>query len=335
MDIGKLLRQKIDLKTKPKGSLGLLEQIAFKIGKIQDTLTPNLSKPHILIFAADHGIAQEGVSAYPPEVTYQMVQNFLNGGAAINVFCKQHNIELKIIDAGVNFDFGEIPTLITAKTGKGTANFLYQDAMTAEQFKRNLEYGKNITQQVLQTGCNIIGFGEMGIANTSAATLIIATLLDLPVADCVGRGTGLTAQQVIHKQDVLRQAYTFHQLDKADVLAVLQKVGGFEIVQICAGMLAAYRQGATILIDGFIASAALVAAQNIEKDILNNCIFCHLSDEYAHQFVLEKLGVDAILKMNMRLGEGTGCALAYPVIASAVAFLNEMSSFEEANVRQQ
>ena len=200
------LQHKIDFKTKPLGALGFLEQLAHKIGMVQQTTSPKLIQPHMVVFAADHGIATAGVSAYPQEVTYQMVMNFLGGGAAINVFCKQNNIQIKIVDAGVNFDFPEGLDLIDKKVRKSSRNMLNEPAMTIEEYQQALENGKSVVKEISGTGCNVIGFGEMGIGNTSSSSLLMSQLFDIPIGNCVGRGTGLNDIQLLKKQQILEQA---------------------------------------------------------------------------------------------------------------------------------
>lgn len=325
------LQHKIDFKTKPLGALGHLENLAYKIGKVQNTVSPQLSKPHMIVFAADHGIATAGVSAYPQEVTYQMVMNFIGGGAAINVFCRQHGIEIKIVDAGVNFDFPEGLNLIHKKVRKSSRNILEEPAMTFEEYQQGLENGRSVVAEIAGTGCNIIGFGEMGIGNTSASSLMMSQLFTIPITDCVGRGTGLNDSQLQNKINILTEAIDKYPHVKT-VDEITQTFGGLEIVQIMGAMEEAYQQNMLIMIDGFIASVAIASVWKKNPGILNNCIFCHVSDEQAHQKLLELMGQKAILNLNLRLGEGTGCALAYPLIQSAVNFLNEMSSFENAQV---
>ena len=325
------LQHKIDTKTKPLGALGQLEQLAHQIGAIQQTLSPQLIKPAVVVFAGDHGIAKHGVSAYPQEVTFQMVANFLAGGAAINVFAQQHQINLKVVDAGVNFDFENAPNLIHAKIGHGTQSFLHQKAMTAAQVQACLDKGAEIVTEIHETGCNIIGFGEMGIGNTSAASLLMSTLCAFPLEDCVGRGTGVNDKQLDNKLNVLKEAQQFHgQLDTP--LEILQTFGGFEIAQMAGAMLEAYRKNMVILVDGFIATSAFLVAYKMDAQILKNAIFCHQSDESGHKKLLGYFNAQPILKLNLRLGEGTGCALAFPIIQSAIAFLNDMASFESAGV---
>jgi nicotinate-nucleotide--dimethylbenzimidazole phosphoribosyltransferase len=325
------LQHKIDFKTKPLGALGTLEKLALQIGTVQNSLSPALQNPTIVVFAGDHGIAKESVSAYPQEVTFQMVSNFLNGGAAINVFCKQHNIDLKIVNSGVNFDFESNPNLIDAKIANGTNSFLQAKAMTETQVNQCFAKGHEIVSKVFETGCNVIGFGEMGIGNTSSAAMLMSYLCDLPIEKCVGRGTGLDDAQLENKISILKKAQSFHgKID--DEKEILQTFGGFEIAQMCGAMLAAFEKNMLILVDGFIATSAFLVAFKLNADIKNNAIFCHLSDESGHQNLLKYLKAEPLLKLNLRLGEGTGCAIAYPIIESAVAFLNNMASFESAAV---
>ncbi len=323
------LQEKIDNKTKPVGALGELEKLAEQIGRIQNTLNPKLSNPTILVFAGDHGI--QGVSAYPSEVTAQMVLNFLQGGAAINVFCQQHNIALEIIDAGVNYDFPSTSQLIDAKIAKGTQNYLHAKAMTMAELTLCFEKSEKIVETVFQDGCNIIGFGEMGISNTSSASLIMSQLCSIPLAQCVGRGTGLNDEQVQKKLEQLTQAQNHHK-NVTGAKNILATYGGFEIAQICGAMLAAYQKNMLLMIDGFIASTAFLVAQQIKPTIQDNAIFCHLSGEQGHKLLLDYLNATPLLQLRMRLGEGTGCAVAYPIINLSVAFLNQMASFDSAGV---
>ena len=328
------LQGKINAKTKPQGALGHLEEIALRIGLIQGTLTPQLKNPHIVVFAADHGIAREGVSAYPQEVTYQMVMNFLKGGAAINVFCRQHGIAVKVVDAGVNFDFSPDLGLIHAKMAKGTQNFLTEKAMTPQQCAQAMDQGAAIVEDISRQGCNVIGFGEMGIGNTSSASVLMSELCHIPVAECVGRGTGVDAARLQHKIDTLKQAVAWHKKSTGtqDIRDVLATFGGFEIVMMCGAMLQAAQLKMVLLVDGFIATTAFLAAYHISPGVKDYAFFCHQSDEHGHARVLQFLEVRPILNLSMRLGEGTAAAVAYPVIQSAVNFLNEMASFESAGV---
>ena len=327
----KEIKNKIDFKTKPLGSLGVLEDIATQICLVQNSLTPTLTNPTLLVFAADHGIAKDGVSAYPAEVTPQMVLNFLKGGAAINVFCKQNNIALKVVDAGVNFDFEKSEKLIDSKIAKGTKSFLTENAMTAAELELCFTKANKLIETIYKTNCNIIGFGEMGIGNTSSASMLMSVLCDIPIKECVGRGTGLDDVQLNRKTGILKKAQANHQKPK-DTKELLQFFGGFEIAQICGAMLAAYEKNMIILVDGFIATSAFLCAYAINPKIKINAIFCHQSDEQGHKKMLDFLKVKPILNLGMRLGEGTGCAIAYPIIQSAVNFMNEMASFESAGV---
>lgn len=328
------LLEKINFKTKPTGALGKLEEIALKIGLIQQSETPSLQKPHIVVFAGDHGIALEGVSAYPQEVTYQMVLNFLGDGAAINVFTRQHDIDLTVVDAGVNHEFGEIDDVRfkDEKIGFGTESFLNNPAMTDEQCELAIKKGAEIVNEIHKVGTNIIGFGEMGISNTSSASLIMSSLLEIPVLECIGKGTGLDQQGLDHKIAVLSVAQANHSLDSNDPFKVLKTFGGFEIAMMCGAFLKAAELKMTIMVDGFIASASFLCAYALNHQVLEYAIFCHQSNEQGHQKLLDALDVNPVLNMNMRLGEGTGCALAYPVIKSSLHFLNEMSSFKDAGV---
>jgi len=328
------VQQMINNKTKPLGALGRLEEVAMQICLIQQTLTPKLQNPHLLVFAADHGIAHEGVSAYPQEVTWQMVMNFLGGGAAINVFCRQHNIKLKVVDAGVNYDFPKnAEGLIHNKIQKGTANFSKTPAMSFEQVEACLRSAGDIVNTIAQEGCNVIGFGEMGIANTSAAAVLMSALCNIPIEKCVGRGTGLDDAALKRKVAILSAALIKHG-KPGSILETVAAYGGFEIVQIAGAILKAAEHRMIVLIDGFIATSAYLFAQAIDSSVKDYCIFCHQSHEQGHTLLLEYLNAKPLLNLSMRLGEGTGVAVAYPIIQSAVNFVNEMASFESAGVAE-
>jgi nicotinate-nucleotide--dimethylbenzimidazole phosphoribosyltransferase len=325
------LQHKINNKTKPTGSLGMLENIAKQVGVVQNTLSPKLTNPAIVVFAADHGIANEGVSPYPKAVTMQMVMNFLHGGAAINVFCKQNDIKLLVVDAGIDYEFDTEMPLVHAKIGKGTRNILHSAAMTSEEYQKAVGKGAEIVYQQNQEGCNIIGFGEMGIGNTSSAALLMSKFCKLPIEQCVGRGTGLDDEGLKRKTSILQKAINKHP-HASTPPEILATFGGFEIVMMTGAMLKAASLGMIVLVDGFIATAALVAAYHVNKQILKNCIFCHQSDEQGHKLMLEYLKAKPLLNLGMRLGEGTGAAVAYPIIKAAISFINEMASFESAGV---
>lgn len=332
------LQKKINTKTKPLGALGLLEDLALQIGLIQNTLTPTLTKPTLLVFAGDHGIVESGVSPYPQAVTMQMVMNFLQGGAAINVFAKQNNMTLRVVDAGVNHVFtdqrGLTDSLIDAKIGMGTRNFLHEAAMTSTQCEQALTRGVELANKEISAGCNVLGFGEMGIGNTSSAAMLMAVLCDLPIEKCVGRGTGLDDTGLDKKTVILKQALANYDLNDAHPMQVLATFGGFEIAMMAGAMLGAAQQKALLLIDGFIATAALLVATKMQPDIVDYCVFSHCSDEAGHQLMLEHLHAKPLLNLGLRLGEGTGAALVYPLVQAAVNFLNEMASFESAQVSE-
>lgn len=325
------LQQKIDQKTKPLGALGKLERLALRIGRIQNTLSPTLSNPTVIVFAADHGIAAEGVSAYPQEVTQQMVLNFLAGGAAINVFARQHNLNLYVVNAGVNGELPGHPQLLNKKIAPGTRNFRYEPAMTPEQCEQAVEFGAEVVRQHYDAGCNTIAFGEMGIANTSSAAIILSLLGDIPIEECVGRGAGLNDDGLARKRQVLAEAIRHHAI-APDPFSVLMTYGGFEIAMIYGAFLQAASERMLILVDGFIVTSALLVAARMYPAVLDYCIFCHLSEEFGHRKMLDVLDADPLLYLDMRLGEGTGAVLAYPLVESAVRFLNEMASFESAGV---
>lgn len=325
------LQFKIDNKTKPTGALGVLETLALQIGTVFQSLIPKINQPNIVVFAADHGIAAHGVSAYPQDVTRQMVTNFLEEGAAINVFCKQNNIELSIVNAGVNYDFPPNAKLIDASIDKGTQSFLHGPAMTRSQMELCFEKGSEIVARIARKGSNCIGFGEMGIGNTSTASVLMSIITGIPIEECVGKGTGVNAEKLKFKSDILRKAIeTYSGEDNLeDKLAYF---GGFEILQMAGGMLEAFENNMLILVDGFICSVAFLIAFTKNPSIIKNAIFSHQSAEQAHSKLLDHMNVKAILQLDLRLGEGTGCAIAFPIIQSAVTFLNEMASFESAGV---
>ncbi|MGZ8159837.1 MAG: nicotinate-nucleotide--dimethylbenzimidazole phosphoribosyltransferase [Methylobacter sp.] len=325
------LQAKIDQKTKPRGSLGQLESLALQIGLCQNTLTPSLNKPCLLIFAGDHGIVEAGVSAYPQTVTAQMVTNFLAGGAAISVFARQHGIELLIVDAGVNADLNSHPKLIDAKIGKGTQNFLTDPAMTAEECSKALQAGADQVLRQYELGCNCIGFGEMGIGNSSSAALLMHRLTGLSLVRCVGRGTGLNDAQLQHKSIVLQRSLNLHKA-ATEPLDVLATFGGFEIAMMVGAYLKAAELGMLILVDGFIAGTALLVAHKLHPQVLDYCVFSHVSSEQGHQALLHQFNAKPLLNLELRLGEGSGIALAYPLVQSAVVFLNEMATFAAAGV---
>ncbi len=351
MNLIEQLQNKINNKTKPLGALGELENIALQIGTIQNSLSPQITKPHIVVFAGDHGIAVTGkVNSYPQAVTAQMVLNFVQGGAAINVFCKQNNIKLTVVDAGVNFDFEQSLLIKHCKVAKSTNDYTNAYAMSDIQVNECIQKGATIVQEINDEGSNTIAFGEMGIGNTSSASLIMHHYTSLPLEQCVGRGTGANNEQLQTKLDALSDAAAYHELATYDITPtrIMQSIGGFEIVMMAGAYIKAYELGMVIVVDGFIATAALYLAmkyynQPQEKQvsidnssvILHNCIFAHTSGEQGHLKMLDAIGAKPLLHLGMRLGEGTGAALAIPILQSACAFVNKMASFESAGVSEQ
>jgi len=330
-DFSTLLQEKIDTKTKPVGSLGTIEKLAFQLATVFESLSPKIINPNIVVFAADHGIANHGVSAYPQDVTRQMVANFLEGGAAINVFCKQNDIMLSIVDAGVNYDFPTNTGLINNKIAKGTQSFLHIPAMSETELDLCFEKGKAVVENIAKTGSNCIGFGEMGIGNTSPASVLMSILTGYSIEDCTGKGTGVEDEKLLQKQNLLQKAIQNY-AGQAELKAQLAYFGGFEIMQMASAMLEAFNQKMIILVDGFICSVAFLIASKINPEIIKNAVFCHCSAEKAHQKLLDYLNAKPILNLDLRLGEGTGCAIAFPILKSAEVFLNEMASFESAGV---
>ena len=331
MKIEEAIQQKIDNKTKPPGSLGLLENLALKIALMQKTLEPEIRNPVMLIFAADHGLAYEKISPYPREVTAQMVLNFLNGGAAINVFSRQNGFDLKVIDAGVDYVFTPSEKLIDKKIKRGTANMLLGPAMSPEECRESMRKGAELVEEVFSGGTNTIGFGEMGIGNTSSAALLMHKYCHYPIENCVGRGTGLDDKGLDDKLRILKSVLDHHdQVTTPD--QILATFGGFEIAMMTGAMLKAYELNMILLIDGFIVTAALLSARALKERIIDNCIFSHKSNEQGHRLMLDFLKAKPLMDLGLRLGEGTGAALALPLLHAAVNFLNEMASFESAGV---
>ena len=326
-----LLEQKINNLTKPKGSLGMLEELALQIGLIQQTLTPQLCHPQNIIFAADHGIVAEGVSVSPKEITWQQIFNFLHGGAGVNFLCRQHGFELKIVDAGVDYDLPYERGIINRKVRRGTANFLHEAAMSEEEMERCLEHGAEVVELCRKEGSNVLSFGEMGIGNTSASSLWMHTLTGIPLADCVGAGSGLNQEGVSHKLHVLQQALDNYR-GNGSTVDLMRYFGGLEMVMAVGAMLQAAQRGMVILVDGFIMTNCMLAASKLSPEVLKYAIFCHCGDEAGHRLVLDALGAKPILHLGLRLGEGTGAICAYPIIDSAVRMINEMDSFAHASI---
>ena len=330
------LQQIVDQKTKPLGALGRLETLAVQLGLIQDTTTPQITQPQIRVFAADHGLTKHGTSAYPSAVTAQMVYNFLQGGAAINVLARQHDIELKVVDAGVDADFANSPfkdhaQLLDYKVRHRSRDALSEPAMTAEECLAALENGMDVVKSMAG---NLLIVGEMGIGNTSAASLLLARLGDIPLDECIGRGTGLDDAGLKHKASILTQVLARHSEAQTpfDILAAL---GGLEIAMMAGALMQAASERRILLIDGFIASSALLAAERLAPGVAQYAVFAHHSVEPGHTHLLKLLNAEPLLNMGMRLGEGSGAALAYPLLQSACAIINEMASFNDAGISGQ
>ena len=326
--LSQILQDAINNKTKPLGSLGRLEELAAQLGLIQRSTRISIEQPAILVFAGDHGVVAEGVSAYPQDVTWQMVENFLADGAAINVFARQNGCALHVIDAGVNHDFGPRAGLVDRKVARGTRNFALEAAMSPQELDTALEHGMALVRDLPG---NVVGFGEMGIGNTTAAAALMHKLTRLPLSQCVGAGTGLSSEGIARKQQVIAAAINKH-AGAASPLEVLATFGGFEIAMMVGAMLKAAEQRKVLLIDGFIVTSALLVAVRLQPAILDYCVFAHCSDENGHRMMLENLGARPLLNLGLRLGEGTGSALALPLLHAAANFLNEMATFASASV---
>ena len=325
------LRRKIDGKTKPPGSLGRLEALALQLGAIQRSDAPTIERPALIVFAGDHGIARAGVSPYPQAVTAQMVANFAAGGAAINVFSRAAGWALEVVNAGVATPLPRSDGVLDRAIAPGTKNFAEEPAMTRAQALQALAAGAERARAQAALGSNVIGCGEMGIGNTSSAACLMSRLLDLPLDVCVGRGTGLDDAGLMRKRAVLAAALARHQ-PTDDPLDVLATFGGFEIAMIAGAYVAAAQARMTIVVDGFIATAALLVAAALAPAVCDYCVFAHVSDEAGHRRMLAHFDARPLLALDLRLGEGTGAALTLPLLRAATAFVAEMASFDTAGV---
>jgi nicotinate-nucleotide--dimethylbenzimidazole phosphoribosyltransferase len=330
------LQHKLDRKTKPVGSLGRLEALALRIGLVLGSEAPRLRDPQVLVCAGDHGLAAQGVSAYPSDVTWQMVENFLAGGAAVSVLARQHGLALTVVDCGVRHAFTPRSGLLLRKIGPGTADSSQQPAMTPAQCEQAIANGREI---VADLPGNVVLLGEMGIGNSSAAALLLARLTGHALADCVGAGTGLDAAGIERKRAVLAGVLQRH-AEATAPLAALAALGGFEIATLVGAVLQAAHERRVIVVDGFISSAAVLVARALAPQVVQRCVFSHRSDECGHGLMLRHLGPDpqtparALLDLGLRLGEGSGAVLAWPLLAAACAILGEMASFESAGVSE-
>ncbi|MEX0335155.1 nicotinate-nucleotide--dimethylbenzimidazole phosphoribosyltransferase [Vibrio tubiashii] len=328
---------RINQKTKPLGALGQLEDLAYQIALIQsqgrsDVVTAiEVTKPAAIVFAGDHGIADEGVSIAPSAVTQQMVLNFLAGGAAINCFCRTNQVELKVVDTGILLPVEhDSSALIVQRLGERTNNFSRQAAMSLETAQHGIDLGKQLITNIVDSGSNLVMFGEMGIGNTSSAAAILSALSGKNVEECVGRGTGITDEQLAKKIELVEKGVS--RCKGLGIIEVLAEVGGFEIVQMVGGFLAAAERQIPVIVDGFIVSAAAYSASLINPNCRDFMIFAHQSHEAGHQHLLAELDAKPLLDLSLRLGEGTGAVLAMPLVYAAAEFYNHMASFEEAGV---
>jgi nicotinate-nucleotide--dimethylbenzimidazole phosphoribosyltransferase len=319
--------------TKPRGSLGRLEDLALRCALMIGQERPRVDEKVLFICCADHGVCEEGISAYPREVTAQMVYNFLRGGAAITVLARQLGITVRIVDMGVDHDFDpRLPGLIQKKIGKGTANFTRSPAMSAAAAVQAIETGIELAREAVGAGAQMLGIGEMGIGNTTAATALLSALGDLDPEQLAGVGTGVDEETRRKKIMIVRKAIARNHPRSVDPLGCLARVGGYEIAGMVGICLASAALRAPVVIDGFIATAAAWTAYALQPAVKDFCIFAHLSAEQGHARVLEMLGVRPLLDLGMRLGEGTGAALGMSVVEASVRLLNEMATFAEAGV---
>ena len=325
------LIDKINNLTKPKGSLGTLESLALQIGLIQQTLTPTLQHPQNIIFAADHGIVEEGVSLSPKEITWQQISNFLHGGAGVNFLCRQHGFTLKIVDAGVDYDLPYEKGIINMKVRKGTRSYLHEAAMTEEEMELCLERGAEVVRRCHEEGSNILSFGEMGIGNTSSSSMWMTCFTDIPLKECVGAGSGLDNAGIRHKYEILKQALDNYRGDGSP-RDIIRHFGGLEMVMAIGAMLQAAELKMIILVDGFIMTNCILAAGKLHPEVLDYAIFGHCGDESGPKLLLEKLNANPLLHLGLRLGEGTGAICAYPIVVSAVRMINEMDNFAHAAI---
>ena len=322
------LRRRIDHLTKPLGALGHLEALMLQTGLLQGRVDPRLDAPQVLVFAADHGLAARGVSAYPSDVTAQMVENFLAGGAAISVLARLHGLPLTVVDAGVRGTRAARPGLIVRPVAPGGTADASQGPMSGAQCVQALELGREVVRSLPG---NALVLGEMGIGNTSAAALLTAHITGAPLAACVGRGTGLDDAGLARKLEVLAQVAQRH-AGASTPLEALAAFGGFEIAALAGAMLQAAHERRLIVIDGFIVTAALLVAHALQPAVLDACVFAHCSDEAGHALALAHLGARPLLALDLRLGEGSGAALAWPLVVGAVALLDGMASFDSAGI---
>ena len=340
------IQAKIDNLNKPKGSLGRLEELVLQICLIQQTLEPSLAHPCHLLLGGDHGIEREGVSVSPREVTWQQMINFTRGGGGVNMFCRQHGFKLRIVDVGVDYDLSSIPGIIDRKIARGTKNFLYEPAMSEEEFNKAIEIGCDLVDDCANEGCRILCIGEMGIGNTSPSSIWMSLFGNIPLKECIGAGAGLNSEGIRHKYEVLSRAverFTNTEgrffcdgtaITKEPSLCVrpLAYFGGFEMSAAIGAMLRAAELHLIILVDGFIMTACALAAIRLYPASQDYMIFTHCGDESGHKMMLDMIDARPLLHLGLRLGEGTGALCAFPIIDSAVRMMNEMNNFQNAKI---
>ena len=323
------IQAKIDNLNKPKGSLGRLEELAMQVCLIQQTLEPSLAHPCHLLLGGDHGIEREGVSVSPREVTWQQMINFTRGGGGVNMFCRQHGFKLRIVDVGVDYDLSHIDGIIDCKIAPGTRNFLYEPAMTEEEFDKAIQVGADLVDDCVEEGCRVLSIGEMGIANTSPSSIWMSLFGDIPLKDCIGAGAGLNSAGISHKYEVLRKAVERFRTSGCDELRYF---GGFEMIAAIGAMLRGAEQRLVVLIDGFIMTACALAAIRLYPASKDYMIFTHCGDESGHKMMLDLVDAKPLLHLGLRLGEGTGALCAFPLVDSAVRMMNEMNNFDKAKI---
>jgi nicotinate-nucleotide--dimethylbenzimidazole phosphoribosyltransferase len=327
------VQARLDRLTKPPGSLGELERLAIRLALVQGTERPAIRAPHVLVFAADHGAAAAGLSAYPSAVTAQMVANFLSGGAAIAVFAEALGLPLLVVDAGVATPLPAHPRLRDLSIAPGTRSFLDGPAMTPSECVRALDAGASVVAELAASGCTLVVLGEMGIGNTSSAALLAHRLAGLPLDLCVGPGAGLDTAGLVRKRELLARAAA-RAPQVREPRAVLAEFGGFEIAMLAGALLECARSGVVALVDGYIVASAVLVAAALDRRVRDHCIHGHVSAEPGHRRVLESLGARPLLDLDLRLGEASGAALAYPLVLAAERMLNRMATFEQAGVSE-
>ena len=341
------IQEKIDNLNKPKGSLGRLEELAMQVCLIQQTLEPSLAHPCHLLLGGDHGIEREGVSVSPREVTWQQMINFTRGGGGVNMFCRQHGFKLRIVDVGVDYDFSGVSGIIDRKIARGTKNFLYEPAMSEEEFDRAIQIGSDLVDDCVKEGCRVLCIGEMGIGNTSPSSIWMSLFGDIPLKDCIGAGAGLDNDGIRHKYEVLSKAlannFQFSARPEGALATerdariincqlLLRSFGGFEMIAAIGAMMRAAELHLIILVDGFIMTACALGAIRLYPASQDYMIFTHCGDEAGHKMMLDIVDAKPLLHLGLRLGEGTGALCAYPLVDSAVRMMNEMNNFDKAKI---